>query len=629
MARRKRTYLDDMYHDFNYNINEHGDVVFLNDEGLERSEAIYKVAENRSRLDSIGNAYQTADKIITGDDIKVTITDDREFEDIAKNNGREIIYNANLIEDLDTSTLVSMNGINYHELAHVLFSPREGSTLGRYVKQGNMKRAFNMLEEARIERLMVAKYPSTRLYLEAMVLDYAFQGEQDTWQDLFPIITGRRYLDLELRQSIADKFINAYGAELAQTLSNIINEYSLLSFPTDFTRGMELIAQLTEIVGKDDTKSSMKDTHSHGTREVLKQGRPIGAKEQERLQQRQDKGVGENLSGDSKDGDTPNPSMGVGGDNKTNFSNEKSYSDTDKQLADQLSERLNSIYADNTIKNDVSHLRKSIIGDDEMRSVLGKASTYTEACSPSALSYARKFAIELERMVRNNDPKWERDMPVGRLNISRTMSPNINNIDRVFDRWDTGNPNTDIEAVILLDNSGSMGGYMREVCEKAWIIKRGIEAIDGNVTVYNFNSYSQLIYSKDDKAKPRNYSYVPATGSTNPLTALVEAERILNMSNKPIKVLFVVTDGMWDSTKECDEVINRLTKSGAITSVVYMGDYLHLKNMMSEARKGDEYAITLLKELRHKASIFKAVAEPKHVLELAVELVKSKVGARG
>jgi hypothetical protein len=53
-----------------------------------------------------------------------------------------------------------------------------------------------------------------------------------------------------------------------------------------------------------------------------------------------------------------------------------------------------------------------------------------------------------------------------------------------------------------------------------------------------------------------------------------------------------------------------------------------MKDLVSSSRSGDEGATRYLKMLRHNASIFKAVAEPKDVLELAVQIVKSKVGVR-
>ena len=637
MPRHRTHYLDevaDLITD--YRIDEYGNYVAVTADGLSRTDVIEQIAEEKSRLDGISNVYQTADKIISGEDITVTVVRDKEMDTTAKNNGREIIYNASLIEDLDTDTIVSMNGTNYHELAHILFSPRAGSALGQYVNNNKMKRAFNMLEEARIERLLVAKYPATRLFLEATVLDYALKDSPDNWGNMFPVITGRRYLDLELRQMIADKFINSYGADVAQTVSSIVNEYATLSFPTDFTRGMELISQYSALVGLDDEQKGQipngnGDGHNHNERNILQKGRPASTKEQERLQNKAGQGQGENLNGDTTiNGDNGNggktPANGVGGEGGAYTGEQKSYTNSDEEVARALTQRLKDIHSDSRIKSEVREVRKAITGNDDMRSTLKNSTHYDLSVDTTASNFARRFGVELERMVRDSDPHWDRFLPSGKLNVTRTMTPDINAIGQMFDVWDTGNENTDIEAVILLDNSGSMGYHMNEVCEKAWIIKRGIETIDGNVTVYNFHSYSEILYDKKDKAKPRHYRSVHATGSTNPMTALVEAERILTNTDKHIKMLFIVTDGEWENTDECDSIIKRLNDKGVLTCVVFMGDYDYVKVRMSEARTGDESALLAIKRLRHNAKVFKAVANPKDVLELAIDIVKSKVG---
>lgn len=627
MARRRRHYLDKL-----------DSVDFYSPDNEEtREDVMYRMAEERSRLDSIGNVYQTADRIISGEDIEVNIVSNNEMVELSDNDGRVVAYNANLIENLDTNTIVSFNGTNYHELAHILFSPRKGSALGQHVHNNRMKRAFNMLEEARIERLLSAKYPASRPYLEASVLEYALKGDPNMWGNLFPIITGRRYLDIELRQMIADKFISKYGAEMANKISAIVNEYTTLAFPTDFTRGIELITEYSQIVGLDELPQGSAPvntggctSYAHTERDVLQKGRPATAREQERLQDKAgNTGKGEDLSGNPSNNESNSEGgkagNGVGGDTVVN-TEQREYTDEDKDIANALSDRLEEIMNDSRIKNDVRDLRKAITGNDDIRSTLPNAQRYEQEVSAKAINYARKFGIELERMVRDADPKWETEVPYGKLNISRTMTPDVNRIDRVFDRWDIGNDNTDIEAVILLDNSGSMGGYMNEVCEKAWIIKRGIESIDGNVTVYNFHSYSELLYDKEEKAKPRIYHSVWAQGSTNPVNALIEAERILSTSNKHIKMLYVVTDGQWDSNEDCDVVIKRLNKMGILTTVVFMGNYEYVSELIKESNLDNELAKEYLNRIKHGASLFKAVADPKDVLELAVDIVKSKVG---
>jgi len=632
-------YLDNLNSDFTqYVQDEEGRWIHLTDEGLSFFDVLEAKAEEKSRLDSIGNTYEKADKIITGDDITVTVVNSPEMKVPATNNGREITFNADLIKELDTESIVSLNGINYHELAHLLFSPRLGSALGQYVTKNNMKRAFNMLEEARIETLLVAKYPATRPFLEANVIEYVLQAED--MADNFPQITGRRYIDLETRQMIADSFVEKYGIDIANTINSIVNEYRSLSFPKDFTRGMELISEYTNLVGSDleppkkpdGTQGGSDGGCNHNDRDVPQKGRPASAKEQTRLQEKQD-GKGEVIrpiqkslnkgEGDSKGVQLAN---GVGGDSSDMNVKEQTYSSTDSDIAKQLKERMKDITNDERVKNEVREVRKAITGNDEVRGTLRGVSSFDLDVSSEGGIFARRFGQELERLVRDSDPYWDRFLPSGKLNVSRTMTPDVNAIGQMFDLWETGSDNTDIESVILLDNSGSMGGYMTKVCEYAWIIKRGIEYIDGSVTVFNFNSDSELLYDKKDKAKPRKFRSIYSRGSTNPLKALIESERILSTTDKKVKIAFIVTDGEWEQTEACDEIIARLNRKGVITCVVYMGDYRGVHELLGMAKKGDEYAVTAIKKLTHKAKMFHAVTKPKDILGIATDLVKSKIG---
>ena len=627
---KKFDMFDEVYNKAEPNWNsETGEWSYTDSEGRTRGELILEYTDRANELDSISGVYQTADKIITGEDITITVVDNADMDTTATNNGREIVFNASLIEDIDSDSITSLHGNNYHEVAHILFSPRAGSALGQHIKSDKAIRAFNMLEEARAENLMISKYPSTRLFLESVVLDYALKGDPSEWGEMFPVITGRKHLDIELRQIVADKFIKSYGVEVAKAISDIVHEYRTLSFPDNFNRAKELVSRFADIVGRDDEapkrgdqpKQGGGDNHGcSGGRPILTKGRPLSTHDQEHLQKKakaNDTNPSEKLD--------PNP-FGFGGDNTIENKDEKSYEKSDDEVVKAINERAKAIKDDSNVKREVSETRKAIKGNDDIRSVITKAPYDDRTPSSVAINYARKFGIELERLVRNNDPAWERRLPTGKLNISRTMNPDVNAIGEMFDVWDTGNDSTDIEAVILLDNSGSMGGYMNEVCQNAWVIKRGIETINGDVAVYAFDSHSTKLYERSERAKPREFRHIFSRGSTNPLRALVEAERTLSASAKPIKILFILTDGQWDNNDECDSIIKRLNDKGVMTCVVFMTNYREYKEWLDKAKEADEAGANMrdyLKSLRHNASIFRAIATPKDVLEVADDLVQS------
>ena len=624
---------DDYLNDFNNSFNlavelEGGGYAYTNAEGFTRDELMPDMTDEMNRLDSIGAVYQRADRIITGDsDIAVTIAHSKDMTEPSMTDGKDIILNGSLIDDVTDDTIIGLNGVNYHELAHVLFSPRVGSALGQYVTTNNMKRAFNVLEEGRIERLITTLYPSTTLTLEAMNHDFILRDHPSKWGNAFATTTGRMYLPLELRQVIADKFIGQYGVALAQEVHAIVHEYRKLSFPTDFARAKELVAQLTNLIGKD-TESEPKWAQGHGDRALPDKGRPKSGKEQGSLQERAKDNKSEELN------DKPTGfGNGIGKpsdkESEEYKGDDHNLTDDEKALQAQIEKRVKEIKNDKRIARELKDTRTAILGNTDTRTKLPKANATEQKATEQGVAYARRFGRELERIVRDNDPAWERFLPSGKLNISRTMNPDVNAIGEAFDVWDTGNDNTEIEATILIDNSGSMWGLMSTVCEQAWIIKRGIESIDGSVSVYSFNSDSKVVYESNEKAKPNVYRYVPNTGWTNPYRALIEAERTLKASSKPNKLFFAITDGQWSDDKDCNDVIKRMKEAGILTVVVYLSnDSDSLHDFMLRAREGDESAKAYLTSLNHGAHIFKSVSEPKDSLALANEIIKKTLNGK-
>jgi hypothetical protein len=627
-------------------LSERDDIEVITDKVMEA----YK--EQATRLNKASGVYQRADRIITGDEIEVNVIDDPEMNTPARNNGKELQFNANLIEDLNSETITSLSGLNYHEVAHLLFSPRAGSNLGQFVSDNRYIRAFNVLEENRIETMLVNKYPATRLFLEATMSDYLLKCSSDEWADTFLVTTGRKHLSLELRQIVADKFVAKYGVGLAEELHNVIHAYRVLAFPQDFDKAKELIARMAQFIGLDDPKSNSPSNEGNegeegdngsqvgngqakvnspcgNDRPLLHKGRPNGKHEQERLQKAEGNKPNNNtekISSERANNSNQN-SIGEGGEGDYT-GEERKFNADDELMAKKLNERLKDIRNSPIVKREVTETRKAIGGSDETRSSIPKANAIEQTPDNKAIVYARKFGRELERIARDNDPHWDKFLPSGKLNIARTMNPDVNAIGQMFDVWDIGNDNSQIEAVILIDNSSSMGGQMKGVCETSWIIKRGIESIEGSVTVYSFSHESKVIYDRKERAKPTNYRYVHSTGSTNPIEGLLEAERIFHTTTKPNKMLFVVTDGAWANEQLCDKVIRNMKHNGVLVCVVFIGYYQAIQEQIALAKKGDETATRYIKEITHGAHIFHAVGSTKDVLPIASEIVRTTMKER-
>jgi hypothetical protein len=583
--------------------------------------------ENLERLNSIGVVYSKTDRILTGDNVLVEVKDLPELDTVSANDGRTIVFNAHLIEDINEDTITSLHGFNYHEVAHILYTPREGSELGQFIKEKGYRRAFNILEDARIERLLTAKYPSTSLFLEASFLEYILKGDVEEWKDAFILSTGRLHLDLEVRQEIANRFTQAYGIAIADKVHSIIHNYRELVMPSDYAKAKELITRFAEIVGDDEQNPPPfipKDGKGHSEREQMSKGRMEGKKEQ---QAQQDKATKQGQGYEPENLDNPQAQQEP--DSNSPTTDAQRDPELDNAMKEKIAKMLADIKREESVQQDTKAITKAINNNSIMRSGVKKASYTNQTIKASVMATSKAFATQLERLRTDNDPKWETEQSSGRLNIGRAMNFDHNSINTLFDQWSEGNDSNDIEAVILLDTSGSMYSQVTQTMESAWIIKRGVERINGRVSVYKYNHDSRLVYGADEKAKPTEYRYVQSSGSTNPYKALIEAERILTASRKSIKILFTVTDGEWDNESMCNEVIKRLNNNGVMTSVVYLGRLEAWKSDdPSQQSEYDEQHKKRLISYRHGAKLFRTVTEPRDLVAVASDIVKDRMGRR-
>jgi Mg-chelatase subunit ChlD len=322
---------------------------------------------------------------------------------------------------------------------------------------------------------------------------------------------------------------------------------------------------------------------------------------------------------EAKDGGNDSGNGSSDTDNHTDGKN-ADYTPTneDKALRDKLNKKLDELSNNQQVKSATSEVRKAIDNNSEQNPNAKKALYTNASVKPSNREIAERFGYELERLRIDNDPMWRLEVPMGRLNVARSMNADINDIDRMFDRWDIGNDNRDIEAVVLVDNSGSMMFQMNSTLEAMWAIKRGVEQIDGRVTVFRFNDNTRVVYGADEKASPTEYRSLNSSGGTNPYEALLEADRILSNSDRAIKLLFIISDGEWHNSERCNEIISRMNEvEGMLTVAVFLGDLEGWRKHYSE-----EYIAESLIRYQHGADMLHVVAEPKDLVDVAIKVVK-------
>jgi hypothetical protein len=655
--------------DYGFNLNEHsttlrelfGDEIFqqwvdgeLDQESLANiSDEVQDLVEReQGELSAVCIVYGKADRIITRNSAVSVVVhkptyEEPHFEGIAGwSDGKKITFNKDVVTLLSESDIPALNGLNYHELSHLLYTPRGGSEFVTWVMDNEFGVAFNYLEDARIETLMTARFPSTRLFLESNFMRYV-AGDNTNNASLFLLSRGRKYVPLSIRQKIADLFVAERGLEMATEVADIIDTYRTLVLPRDMKEAKPLIERFAKIVGKGNMGNGTSageagEGGEGGTAEVecpsdctnrapMKYGRPLGVNEQSAdAKKAKASGKSEELRKvDNKEllqgGNTEGENI-IETNRVADSFMEQDTRQTERSLADLLEQRAKDIRSNDEVKREVREFREAVASNDEHRNSV-RVARYTNM-TPTEVNaqggrngdyplIAEQFGRELERLEIDNEPNWDKEKPSGRLNVQRTMNAGLNDIDRLFDQWSEVDYGTEIEAVILLDNSGSMGGRIQRASASVWAIKRGLERIYANTTVFSFNSGSRVLYASDEKTTFDVIRTVHAGGTTNPVRALEEAKQIFNLTNRTTKLLFIITDGGFDYAEPCDNLIKQFNEDGVITSTIFLG-YIDSDSYVYKAEN--------IEGFRHYAKHFNVVVDPADLVRVATDIVVEQLG---
>jgi len=193
----------------------------------------------------------------------------------------------------------------------------------------------------------------------------------------------------------------------------------------------------------------------------------------------------------------------------------------------------------------------------------------TGSTTADARKGAYEFGRALEQLKVQYDPNWETEVEAGRLNIDRFMQEDVD-LSEAFDRWDMGREDAvDIECVILLDKSGSMGSEIGMAYQSMWGIKSALDKVDASCSVVTFSNSAEVLYHASDKATGdlRNGG---CGGGTDPLHALKYAQDVLANSARAVKLAIFITDGEWTQSDKCDEVVKTLREGGVLTALAYI-----------------------------------------------------------
>lgn len=158
---------------------------------------------------------------------------------------REVV--AGWFRDLPARRAISqLMGLNFHEVAHVIFSPEEAVLPAEWEGRNATyatKTAWNVLEDQRIEFLLIKRFPQARRPL-IDIANALFDEVSDRTAEL---THGRRHLS-PLRRQLADAFYRRrYGERAFRRMVQIVDAYVALGPNTQFAKLADHADQLLQL----------------------------------------------------------------------------------------------------------------------------------------------------------------------------------------------------------------------------------------------------------------------------------------------------------------------------------------------------------------------------------------------
>lgn len=235
------------------------------------------------RLKALASTFARADRILAGRDIDVVLVSNSTPAP-AWSDGRVITFNtAQLNAPVSTvEGIVALTGVNYHELAHILYTPRPAQVGGAYAEFRGMGtwHYFNILEDQRIETMLTGLFPSTAPYFVSIFTRYCLKDLHTQSKTAFVLAHGRTFLPAAIRRMLERTFMDQASLDAFKA---VIDEYRFLSLPAQMDRAVELVkefsALMSSIAPPSDAYGHSNDQNK-GRPEEVNKGRPMSDKAQ-------------------------------------------------------------------------------------------------------------------------------------------------------------------------------------------------------------------------------------------------------------------------------------------------------------------------------------------------------------
>jgi hypothetical protein len=482
-------------------------------------------------------------------------------------------------------------GVLYHEVGHCKFSVPLADLISSAgidkdtvssIPAAKIAKAWNLMEDQRMECAMVRYSPIMMNYFTVIILDHVVSKPEMSW----PFVAGRTYLDkalLDKFRFLSSSYCNGvlYEPTLVRDTSRVISTYKRATTPKAM---YDAIIEMVDILerwqkagstipdGVDDhtnvfNKSSndeeaTKDKiSSSATEQDDKDENYEDEPQQDGVSQNGDEqGEDESASGGDTGFDKDQPTDGSGhssaGDEKRDGQQDSPVDDdtyipgngastheesgkTLREIVDEVRDEVMSTTLED--ERDAKEFL-SIVNEEQGRSITHTSAVTTMDASQleDAADICNNMLRVLEPLATQVEPSWRFRQETGILDPVSYLTREPGDTDFWVDLDDDGQQGYDVAVSVILDVSYSMGSACYNLGSVALGIRRACDELTIPCTVSVFDDESNLLWSADEEPTE---VFAHANGGTCPINALLDLDN--QMMGKSRHLVVILTDGIW------------------------------------------------------------------------------------
>lgn len=478
--------------------------------------------------------------------------------------------------------MILVKGLNYHELAHILFTDYNSNRVkeflttkydktGNNIRIGDFLENINLLEDCRIEDLFYMLYPRARFYFNFCASNIILKDLDNlTPSQLlssYLVLYGRKFLIAEERYKnpiirIKNKVIKDLSEatatsradliikqkkynEIIEKCESIVDKF-IVSKSLD--ERFELTYELTILLNNDELKLNLKSTSST---ESVEHGKPRkGMKKrvsdaidklkeelekQKKKQEQNEKGK----SQEQKKKEEKEKKQGEKSDENKNAN------DIFKDIFEDIKEEVQkSAQIQDEVKNEIKTLGA---GDKEFGSFSGEVATFEKSISES-----KKIENVLRRLRGDLATQVFRFQKKGRVDILSAIKSQKSNTLSIFKKQKINKVDkSKLGVSILLDTSGSISpqDYKNEI-SASWCLIRALEKLNNKAEIIEFSSNFRILKKFDNEGDWKR-TFCSGTSIRKPFEQSVKDLLLLRREER-IQNLFtiIISDGCFDESPE-------------------------------------------------------------------------------